>query len=342
MATPEPNHRFHAKHYGWSMTDVDWESIYDKHQPDDTVLRGLPSKLDLPALPKAVSEFVEKSKNPETTARELAAIVETDAGLTMDLLRYVNSSAFGLRRPARTVQQAIALLGLPKVKGFVISSGTQAAVRAKASKLINQQCFWNASLQKALFAREVALLLGANDDIAFAASLLQDFLLPVITNEYFDVYLEFVSNRNEMPVLLTDFERSRMGFDHAQLAGVMARRWGLPADIACCLLLHHKGLHVLADPVLKRTCVAAVAISALVPDQLRQCYAGLEQLTVLKQKWPAFAFDEIVAKVDEQHSSSGLNVRNDFPLARRCKPAMDSAEERGNEINSRAMSLATP
>ena len=34
----------------------------------------------------------------------------------------------------------------------------QAAVRAKQSKLINQSVFWNASLQKALFAKEVAQL----------------------------------------------------------------------------------------------------------------------------------------------------------------------------------------
>lgn len=339
MTAESTTRRFEFSHYRVSMSDLDWEAVYDKHVPDQAVLKALPPTLELPALPKAVTEFVERARNPETTARELSSIVETDAGLTMELLRYVNSSAFGLKRPARTVQQAIALLGLPKVKGFVISSGTQAAVRAKSSKLINQQCFWNASLQKALFAREVAILLGADDEVAFAASLLQDFLLPVITNEYFETYLEFVANRGDMPVLLTDFERSRLGFDHAQLAAAMARRWGLPADIACCLLLHHKGLHVLADPVLKRSCVAAVAISALVPDQLRQCYTGLEQLIILKQKWPGFAFDEIVAKVDEQHASTGMNVRNDFPLARRCRPAMDSAEDRGNEINSRVMAM---
>lgn len=339
MTSSTEERHFHSNHFGASMSDIDWSAVYEKHAPEKVVLRGLPANLELPALPKAVTEFVERSRDPETTARELSSIVETDAGLTMDLLRYVNSSAFGLRRPARTVQQAIALLGLPKVKGFVISSGTQAAVRSKSSRLINQQCFWNASLQKALFAREVASMLGADSDVAFSASLLQDFLLPVITNEYFDTYLEFVSNRSEMPVLITEFERARLGFDHAQLAAAMARRWGLPDDIVCCLLLHHKGLHVLADPVLKRTCVAAVAISALIPDQLRQCYAGLEQLILLKQKWSAFDFDALVEKVDEHHASTGLNVRNDFPLSRRCRPAMDASEERGNEINSRVLAM---
>ena len=321
-----------------SMDDIDWTSIYEKHAAP-AAAKALPPTLSLPALPTAVTEFIDRARDPTATARELAGILETDTGLTMELLRFVNSSAFGLTRPARTVQQAIALLGLQKVKGFVITSGTQAAVRAKKSKLINQQCFWNASLQKALFAREVARMLKVDADVAFAAGLLQDFLLPVVTNEYFEPYLKFVSDRGSMPVQMTDYERQAVGFDHAQLAASLARRWRLPDDIACCLLLHHTGLHALADPVLRRTPVAAVAISALLPDQLRQCFTGLEQLTLLQTKWKGFDLGALVARVDEQHSSTGLKVRNDFPLTRRCRPAIElrDGETRGNELNTAAL-----
>ena len=324
------------------MGEVDWAAIYEEHAAP-SALRALPPTLELPALPTAVHEFVDRARDPSATARELAGIVETDTGLTVELLRFVNSSAFGLTRPARTVQQAIALLGLEKVKGFVLSSGTQAAVRAKKSKLINQQCFWNASLQKALFAREVALLLRVDADVAFSAGLLQDFILPVLTNEYFEPYLRFVSERADMPVLMTEFEQQAVGVDHAQVAAGLARRWRLPDDLVCCLLLHHKGLHVLADPVLKRTPVAAVAISALLPDQLRQCFAGLEQLTLLTERWGGFDLQGIVERVDAQHASTGLKVRNDFPLSRRCRPAMElrDGETRGNELNTAALAAVT-
>lgn len=341
------------------MSDIDWSAVYEQYAPSEEVLRAVPKTLELPALSGAVSKFVERSRDPETTARDLALIVETDAGLTMDLLRYVNSSAFGLTRPARSVQQAIALLGLKKVKGFVISSGTQSAVRARASKLINQQCFWNASLQKALFAREMAIMLGADDDVAFSAGLLQDFLLPILTTDYYDQYYPFVSQRSEMPLYLTEFEKQQLKFDHTQLGATLLRQWQLPDEMACCLLLHHRGLRILADPVLKRTSVAAVAISALLPDQLRQCYAGLEQLVLLQEKWPKFDLGAMVDRVDEQHESIAANVKNDFPLARRCRPALEKAaseaaletgnaeseqpsagqgESRGNEIHQKVLS----
>jgi len=290
-------------------------------------IKALPPTLKLPALPLAVTQFLERSKDPETTLKELSRIIETDSGLTLELLRYVNSSFVGLRHKATSVSHALTLLGQRQSTSFLITAGMEAAVRARKSKLINQGCFWNACMQKALFAREVAKLLQADEDMAFAGAMLQDFLLPVLSNDLFDTYLKFVEQRNEQPRLLTEYERANFGWDHALAAACLAHRWYLPDELVGCILLHHHGLHLLADKNLRNTSAAAVAVSALLPDQLRQNFTGLEQLLLLEQKWPAFNFDEIVERVDEIHEEMGLGVRNDFPLARRCKPALDRHRE---------------
>ncbi|HEY2250860.1 MAG TPA: metal-dependent hydrolase, partial [Planctomycetaceae bacterium] len=93
----------------------------------------------------------------------------------------------------------------------------------------------------------------------------------------------------------------------------------------CCILFHHEGLSILSHPELGRSPIAAVALSALLPDQLRQCYQGLEQLLELEQKWPAFNLRDIAEIVDARQAESGLGVRNDFPLARRCKAIFSPA-----------------
>ena len=289
-------------------------------------LTALPPNLKLPALPHAVTLFVQKSNDPDVSLTELAAIVETDTGLTLELLRYVNSTYVGLRHKAKGVQQALALLGLRHGKMFLISTGLKAAIEAKKSKLINQSCFWNASLQKALFAKEVARLLKVDTEVAFAGSLLQDYLLPVLTNELFDDYVQFVHSRDKQPQCLCTYEQQRFGWDHAMAAACLARRWYLPDELVCCLLLHHGGLQILADPQLKRTHVAAVAISALLPDQLRQDYRGLEQLRTLEEKWPEFDLAELTQIVDTEQEQLGIGVRNDFPLSRRCRPVLSSEE----------------
>ncbi len=304
------------------MADVDWAQLREQALADFT-LAALPPTLALPALPHAVARFIERSKHESTSMKELASIVETDTGLTLEILRHVNSAFVGLRQKARSVQQALALLGIRQSKLFLVTVGAQAAIRARKSKLINQTCFWNACLQKAIFAREAAKLLKTEPDLAFAGALLADFLLPVLTNDLFDDYVAFVNDRSHQPECLCEFERERFGWDHAMAGAVLAHRWKLPDELVCCILFHHRGLAILTDPQLGRTAVAATALAGLLPDQLRQQYSGLEQLVLLQEKWPAFKLMELVEKVDREHSEMGMGVGNDFPLSRRCQMVLE-------------------
>ena len=300
------------------MADIDWAGIRTEALGSFTVAE-LPPNLQLPALPHAVTLFVEKSNDPKATVKDLAQIVETDTGLTLELLRHVNSSFMGLRHKAGSVQQALTLLGMRQSKMFVVSTGMQAAVRAKKSRLINQNCFWNASLQKALFAKEVAKLLKTDEDLAFSGSLLQDYLLPVVTNDLFDQYLPFVENREQQPACLCEYEQQVLGWDHSLAAAALAHRWHLPDDLVCCVLFHHQGLRILAHPQLGRSAVAAVALSALLPDQLRQHFQGLDLLQKLQEKWTTFDLQAIAQIVDAKQQEMGLGVQNPYPLARRCR-----------------------
>lgn len=304
------------------MPDIDWAGIRQEVLGTFTIA-ALPPTLSLPALPLAVTQFIEKSNNANVQLKQLASILETDTGLTLELLRYCNSTFVGLRHKVKGVLQALSILGLRQSRMFVISTGMQAAIQAKKSKLINQACFWNFTLQKALFAREVAGLMKADADMAFAGAMLQDFLLPVLTNDLCDAYLEFTNVRDAQQVSLCDFESRKFGWNHPLAAACLASRWGLPDDLVCCIAFHHFGLHMLAHPQLGRTAVAAVALSALLPDQLRQCHQGLEHLMLLQQKWQAFDLMKLAETVDEKHALIGVGVKNDFPLARRCKPALD-------------------
>lgn len=322
------------------MADLDWAKLREESLGTFT-LQALPPTLQLPALPHAVTMFMDKSRDENVSIKQLAAIVETDTGLTLELLRHVNSSFLGLKQKAKTVQQAISLLGLRQSRLFLVATGTQAAICARKSKLLNQTSFWNASLQKALFAREVAKLLQTDVDIAFAGALLQDYLLPVLSSELYEQYVVFIDQRDQKQELITDYEQEIFGWNHALSAASLAYRWKLPDELVCCILYHHHGLRVLADPKLARSPIGAVALSALLPDQLRQQFHGLEQLVLLQKKWPAFNLEELVKTVDAEHAASGMGVANDFPLSRRCKQILASLSADQN-ANKSAEVAATP
>lgn len=151
----------------------------------DRVRSILPPRVKLPVLPRAITEFSRKAEDPEASPADLGRIIETDSGLTCDLLRHVNSSAHALRAKAATAQQAIAMLGVRETRLLLISAGIKRAMKACESKLVNFQNFWATNLERGLFARELAALFRADEDLAYAGAMLQDFLLPVLTNEMF-------------------------------------------------------------------------------------------------------------------------------------------------------------
>lgn len=313
-----PNRMRNRQDAAEPVSEIDWAGIREERIGDFT-LAALPPTLKLPALPHAVQLFMKKSDDPNVTFKTLARIIETDTGLTLELLRYVNSAFLGLRHKAHNVQQALALLGRRQSRTFILTTGMQSALRARKSKLINQNAFWNTNLQKALFAREVAGLLETDTTLSFAGALLQDYLLPVLSDDLFEKYVRFVQHRRRQPECLCEFERNVFGWDHAVASACLARRWHLPDELVCCVLLHHSGTEILKDPQLGRSPVAAVALSALLPDQLRQHSHGLRRLASLQQEWPDFNLAHLAANVDANQEQLGLGVHNDYPLLRHCQ-----------------------
>lgn len=296
---------------------MDWAAICDEAFAGFQ-LSSMPPTVELPALPHVVTLFVQRSKDPKVQFKELAQILETDSALTIELLKYVNSSSHGLRNNAKTVLQAISLLGCGKSQMFVIATGIEAAMRARFSKLIDQTAFWSDNLQKAIFAREIALLLRTDPEIAFIGGLLQDYLLPFLTNDLSDHYRVFMESRESEITTLSEFEQACFGWDHGLAAACLAHSWKLPGELVCCILYHHGGLQILTDPKLGRSPVAAAALSALLPDQFRPDHHGLELLTRLEQRWPAFCLERLAQSVDRQHKEMGLGIRNNSSLVERC------------------------
>jgi HD-like signal output (HDOD) protein len=297
---------------------LDWAAIRDEALAGMT-LSFMPPKVQLPALPYAVTLFVKRSRDETVPLTDLAKILETDSGLTTQLLKYVNSTFLGLQQKVASVAQALSLLGWRHGRHFVIATGMEAAIRAHKSKVINQNAFWSANLRKAIFSREIALLLQTDPEIAFLGSLLQDYLLPVLTNDLVDDYRNFLQSRDANAESLCDFEQARFGWDHALVGACLAYDWHLPDELVCCIRYHHSGLQILNDAKLGQSPVAAAALSALLPDQFCRSHHGLELLLNLQGKWPDFCLERLAESVDQQYLQLSLGVQNELPLLPLCR-----------------------
>lgn len=293
----------------------------------------LPPQIPLPMLPQVVIEFSRKAEDPNAGPGDLGRIIESDSGLTCELLKYVNSSKFGLKVKASSAQQAITKLGIRASKLFLLTTGVQQAMKSSKSRFMNIPMFWLANLERALFAREVAQLLRTNSDVAFAGSMLHDFLLPLLSHEKYDAYLQFTQLPQSERPNLPDFERKSFGWDHPLATAQVLLSWSFPDDLICCVLLHHGGLAMLQHAEVGASPVAAVAVAALIPEALHQSRSGMEQLVQLEGVWPDFRLKELADRVASQLDELTPLAGQHFSLQRHYENLQKAAAETESSVS---------
>jgi HD-like signal output (HDOD) protein len=227
-----------------------------------------PPKLNIPPLPAAAMEFCRAADQPSATIPMLAQLLDRDAGLVVELLRNVNSSATGVRNRVSSTKAAIGLLGIRRTKIFVMTSSVQSVSQKSKSPFAGWEEFSYSAMQRAVFARRFAELRGLDADLSFSAALLQDFTIPALTAESPSRYKLMLQQLSEGDHSLADLERARTGWDHALAGARLMLSWQFPDDLVCLMLSHHWINAILNSDVLCETELLPVALSSLLPGPL--------------------------------------------------------------------------
>lgn len=87
------------------------------------VIRALTDSIEsLPTLPATYQQVADITSRRDFALREVSEVIQDDVGLTVETMRMVNSSFFGLRGEIASVDQAVNLLGLDLVRGLVLAN----------------------------------------------------------------------------------------------------------------------------------------------------------------------------------------------------------------------------
>ena len=278
--------------FSWESTRANaMASLQDIDLPDD---------LQIPSLPTALTEFLEASNHEDYDVKCLGQIVEHDPGMTVDLLKCVNTAASGAITPVRTPTEALVRLGVPRARNYLMAAGMRSATMASQSRLMNHRNFWNESLRRALFGQHAARNFGLDIDLAFIGGLLQDFVLPVVTNRYDELYVKFLSADGPKGACLSQWERDTFGWDHASAGAFVAQKWNLPDDLLCAILLHHQMDIPLQAPDSLVFNLFPVTLAALLPDQMAQVPDGVKKLIYADTRSELFQLDELCENVDRE------------------------------------------
>lgn len=228
-------------------------------------LKELLQTAQLPALPQSAIRLLELSQNPDNGPAEFAVPIESDPGLTGQVLKFVNSSYFGFSREISSVKLAITLVGIRTIKNFALWSAVFSLMPNPKCGPFDLKSLWQDSLRRGLFSRAFGKLLGMKDaEELFSAALLQDMAVPLLAKEQPQRYLKLLESRTQGEARLSDLERAEFGWTHAEAGGFMARHWSLPEAFAT-LIEAHTSIDQLLAAATKEIGKVSVALSALLP-----------------------------------------------------------------------------
>jgi putative nucleotidyltransferase with HDIG domain len=182
--------------------------------------------------------------DPDTSAADVAKVIQLDQGLTLQLLRLANSAAFGFTTEIKTVQRAIAALGLGETKGVVLAVAARGALPLDLPGYgLARGELWRHSISTALLSEAVADEIGHPEpQEAFVAGLLHDVGMTILS-QYLaagDIGKVMVERLIEEEVAFDGLEREFTDTDHAEIGSLVCARWGLWPGLVEAIGYHHR------------------------------------------------------------------------------------------------------
>lgn len=240
----------------------------------------LVKEIGIPPCPAVLAEFMAESHRDEPDLRRLSHLVNKDAALAASVIKTVNSPFYGLGRKARSVHDALTLLGLREASRLIAGFLLRQAFASSSSPAMYE--YWDASSHIALTAAYLARELEVVKlDEAHTFALFRDCGVPVLLTRFPEYEKLLVATRLASERERIESERVRFGYDHALVGATLAQSWFLPTDVWHAIRVHpgfgESGF--LVDDRNERA--APVIAVALLAEQLYRIHRG----TYDEQQW---------------------------------------------------------
>ncbi len=248
----------------------------------EELMAELKEKLEeIPPVPVVVQRVLQEVANPNSSAQTVAKIAQTDPVLATTFLRAINSSAYGLRNPIASVDQAISLLGYRTIQALVMQYGfSRLFPQSGTRKGYRTEDLWVHSLAVSLAAQALAeRVKGIDIGLVATLGLLHDIGKFVIATKYPKRIDKLWAGDEGGEHSYLVREKNLFGSDHTVIGAHLAKKWGLPDELVRAIRLHHLPNHP-ATAQLAPAQRKAIAVVFLANQLAKYCHAYCEDVEV--------------------------------------------------------------
>jgi len=179
---------------------------------------------DLPSMPHVATLVMQKMADPRATARDLHEIISQDQAMTAKILKIANSTFYGSARNVSRLTDAIVVMGFNAIRSLVMASALNDFLKSYG---LIEKLLWEHSMGCAALSKKIAKTVRySNTEEAFLAGLMHDIGKVVINLKLPDKMREVVQEVYYSPeATFARVEQEILGFDHAQVGRLVARKW---------------------------------------------------------------------------------------------------------------------
>ena len=197
-------------------------------QQKANLLKRMTEREGLPSLSPLVIQLVELAADDRSSARDLAAVIEEDPGLTTRLLRLVGSAFFARPERVMSVSQAVVLLGFKRVRIMALSISLRDMFPMGRQGGMDYDLFWKTSLYRALISQafaKSAQIGDVNPEEAFIAGLILE-IGTLMLYEISSAEMKRAFPAGNVPLEgVISWEEANLGVNHREMGGLVFKRW---------------------------------------------------------------------------------------------------------------------
>lgn len=213
----------------------------------DKIMERLENIEDLPSLPVVIIKLTEAIQNVESSATDVAKIMEDDPAIMARVLKIVNSAFYknyNSDSPITNVKHAIVRLGYDAVRNIALTSSVFSIFKEDHAKVFNRNEFWRHCICTGIVANVVYDFSCKKDlniprESVALAGLLHDIGKIILEQYFYDLFTKILQfgEEHKQPIYL--IEQDVFDISHSEIGAWLARRWKISEDLIACIEYHH-------------------------------------------------------------------------------------------------------
>jgi HD-like signal output (HDOD) protein len=182
----------------------------------------------LPSISEVAQQLINTLNDEDAGVPQVSAIIAKDPALSAKLLRLANSALFGLPRGVSSVQDAIQMVGMGKVRTLALGSCMSESFPAIPG--LDAKEFWRSSMASAGYAQWLASAVGSDAQQAWLSGMMLR-LGELLIGQVNPQALAEIEKLPHLPGGRWEREKRLIGFSEGQITAELARRWNFPVAI---------------------------------------------------------------------------------------------------------------